>query len=129
MTLTKKTSGVCGLIKKTDYNPKISDIEKKYFTTSDYSKFTNDILNAKLKEKKMYYYKSAIAGFINNADLGKKVGILATKSELKVDQDKIIKLPAFDSNNFSSKSHFEDDGTQNYLVFHPTYRYFKKIWQ
>ena len=28
MTLTKKTSGVCGLIKKTDYNPKISDIEK-----------------------------------------------------------------------------------------------------
>ena len=52
MTLTKKTPGVCGLIKKTDYNPKISDIEKKYFTTSDYSKFTNDILNAKIKEKK-----------------------------------------------------------------------------
>ena len=51
MTLTKKTP-VCGLIKKTDYNPKISDIEKKYFTTSDYSKFTNDILNAKMKEKK-----------------------------------------------------------------------------
>ena len=23
--------------------------------------------------------------------------------------------------------HFEDDGTQNYLVFQPIYRYFKKI--
>ena len=25
------------------------------------------------------------------------------------------------------ESHFEDDGTQNYLVFQPMYRYFKKI--
>ena len=33
----------------------------------------------------------------------------------------------FDLNYYSGKSHFEDDGTQNYLVFQPIYRYFKRI--
>ena len=28
---------------------------------------------------------------------------------------------------FIGKSHFEEDGTQNYLVFQPMYRYFKMI--
>ena len=28
---------------------------------------------------------------------------------------------------FRGKSHFEEDGTQNYLVFQPRYRYFKQI--
>ena len=31
-----KIPDVRGLVKKTDYNAKISDIEKKYFTTSLY---------------------------------------------------------------------------------------------
>ena len=28
---------------------------------------------------------------------------------------------------FGEKSHFEEDGTQNYLVFQPMYRYFKRV--
>ena len=39
---------------------------------------------------------------------------------------KIVKLQAFDSNYFC-KSHFEDDGMQNYLVLQPVYRYFKTV--
>ena len=35
------------------------------------------------------------------------------------------KLKTFDSSYFIGKSHFEEDGTQNYLVFQPMYRYFK----
>ena len=35
------------------------------------------------------------------------------------------KLKAFDSSYFIEKSHFEEDGAQNYLVFQPMYRYFK----
>ena len=35
------------------------------------------------------------------------------------------KLKTFDSGYFIGKSHFEEDGTQNYLVFQPIYRYFK----
>ena len=68
-------------------------------------------LNAKIKQKELVD-KSAIAGFINNADLNKKIATLAIKAELKPEQD---------------KSHFEDDDTQNYLVFQPIYRYFKDI--
>ena len=37
------------------------------------------------------------------------------------------KLQTFDSIYFRGKSHFEEDGTQNYLVFQPMYRYFKII--
>ena len=32
-----------------------------------------------------------------------------------------------DSICFRGKSHFEEDGTQNYIVFQPTYRYFKRV--
>ena len=52
---------------------------------------------------------------------------LATKAELKVELYKIIKLQTFDSSYFCGKSHFEGDGTQNYLVFQPIYRYIEKI--
>ena len=37
------------------------------------------------------------------------------------------KLKTFDSSYFISKSHFDEDGTQNYLVFQPIIRYFKLI--
>ena len=33
----------------------------------------------------------------------------------------------FDSIYFRTKSHFEDDGTQNYLLYQPIQRYFKRI--
>ena len=57
----------------------------------------------------------------------KKVATLATKAELKAEQYKIIKLQAFDSSYSRGKNYFEDDGTQNYLIFQPIYRYFRKI--
>ena len=37
------------------------------------------------------------------------------------------KLKTFDLDYFIGKSHFEEDGTQNYLVFQPIKRYFKII--
>ena len=37
----------------------------------------------------------------------------------------IKKLKAFDSIYFRGKSHFEEDGAQNYLVFQPIKIYFK----
>ena len=36
-------------------------------------------------------------------------------------------LKTFDSNYFIAKSHFEEDGTKNYLVFQPMYINFKRI--
>ena len=43
---------ISSLVKK-DYNAKISDIESKYFTTSGYNKFTNEMIGNKLKEKQL----------------------------------------------------------------------------
>ena len=34
-----------------DYDSKIKDIENKYFTISDYNKFTIDLINWKIKKK------------------------------------------------------------------------------
>ena len=38
---------------KTDYEENMKDIESKYFTTSDYYKFSNDILDVKIKNKEL----------------------------------------------------------------------------
>ena len=42
-------------------------------------------------------------------------------------ENKLKKLKTFDSSYFRGKSHFEEDGTQNYLVFQPIQKYFKRI--
>ena len=104
--------------KKTDYDAKLLDIENKYITTADCNKFTKDIVANKIKSEGLVG-KSAIAGFVNNADLDKKAATLATKAELKEEQDKITKLQALDSSHFRGESYFEDDGTQNYSIFQP----------
>ena len=85
----------------------------------DYNKFTGEILNANIKEKGLVD-KSDFSEFID-----KKIVTLATKTELKSGQYKIVKLQAFDSSYFIGTRYFENDGTQNYLVFQPVYRYFK----
>ena len=45
---------------------------------------------------------------------------MLVKNELK-------KLQTFDSSYFKSRRHFEEDGTQNYLVFQPMWKYLKKM--
>ena len=42
-------------------------------------------------------------------------------------ENELNKLKTFDSSYFIGKSHFEEDGTQNYLVFQPLNKYFKLI--
>ena len=72
------------LVKKTDFNAKILNIEKKYFTTSDYNKFTKKILNVKIKEKGLLD-KSNISNLVENSDLNTKLATLATKAELEAE--------------------------------------------
>ena len=40
-------------------------------------------------------------------------------------QNELNQLKTFNSSYFIGKSHFDEGGTQNYLVFQPMYRYFK----
>ena len=51
--------------------------------------------------------------------------ITQNKSKHLLVENELNKLKTFDSSYFIGKSHFEEDGTQNYLVFQPISRYFK----
>ena len=121
-----KIPDVSKLVKKTQYDTKTSENESKYITTADYNKCTRNRVANQTKSKNVID-KSNMSGFIKNADLAKKLAILAAKAELKAEQDKILKLQAFNWSSFRGKCHFEKDCTQNYLVFQLIYRYFKKI--
>ena len=63
----------------------------------------SETLNAKIKQKGLVD-KSAVAGFINNTDLNKKVVALAKKPELKAVNDKIVKLEIHDLDYFLAKN-------------------------
>ena len=53
--------------------------------------------------------------------------LLQTKTKLLLIKNELKKLKTFDSIYFRGKSHFEDDGAQNWLVFQPIQRYFKTV--
>ena len=56
-------------------------------------------------------------------NLNKKI----TQNKIKhlLIENELNKLKTFDSDYFVGKSHFEEGDTQNYLIFQPTYKYFK----
>ena len=58
-------------------------------------------------------------------DISKR--ITSNKAKHLFVENEIKKLKTFDLSYFKDKGHFEEDGTQNYLVFHPMYKYFKKV--
>ena len=53
--------------------------------------------------------------------------ITANKSKHLLVENELNKLKTFDSNYLIRKSHFEKDGTENYLLFQPLNKYFKLI--
>ena len=61
-----KIPDVSGLVKKTNYDARISDIEKKYLTTSDNNRFTSGIFDAKMKKELVY--KSNISNLVKNSN-------------------------------------------------------------
>ena len=60
---------------------------------SAYNKFTSEILDVMIKQKKLVN-KSDISDLVKNSDLNTKLAILAVEAELKAEQDKIVKLKA-----------------------------------
>ena len=58
-------------------------------------------------------------------DFDAKLSSLNNTITLK--ENDLKKLKTLDSSYFRVKSYFEEDGTQNYLVFQPVQRYFKVI--
>ena len=72
------------------------------------------------------------ANLITKTDFDAKLSnfhrkVTPNKSKHLLVENELNKLKTFDSGYFIRKSHFAEDGTQNYLVFQPMYIYFKMI--
>ena len=70
------------------------------------------------------------ANLIRKTDFDAKLPSLnkrATTNKTKhlLDENELNKVKTFDFGYFIGKSNFEEDGTQNYLVFQPLNKYFK----
>ena len=82
-----------GLIKKTNYDSEILEMEGKYFW---YNKFTSETLDAKIKKKKIELVnQSDIYNLIKRCDVNRKHATLTTKAVWKAEQDKIAILKTF----------------------------------
>ena len=109
---------------------KITEIENKlnnhnhdkYFDTQEFNTLAADVFNARLAQATLITKTDFDAKF---SSLNRKT--TANKSKHLLVENKLNKLKTFDSSYFIGKSHFGEDGTQNYLVFQPMYRYFKMI--
>ena len=114
-----KISDVSGLVKKTDFNTKVTEIEGKIPSISSLA--TNSALTA--VENKIPDVSSLIKKINLDTEL-KQISdrVTSNKSRHLQIENKLKKLENFDSGYFKGKSHFEEDGAQNYLVFQPIYR-------
>ena len=126
-----KIPDISSLVEKTDYNTKIREIENKvndhnhdkYITTPEFNTMAVDFFKARL---------AAQTDLIRKPDFDfklKGISDRVTKNRTKylLVENELKKLQKFDAAYFRDKSHFEEDGTQNYLVFQSMYRYFKRI--
>ena len=117
-------------LKKTDYNTKINETNNKlnnhnhdkYIDTSGFNELAADAFNVRLAQ----------ANLLTKTDFEAKLSslnqkITKNKSKHLLVENELNKLKTFDSSYFIGKSHFEEDGTQNYLVFQPLNKYFKLI--
>ena len=89
---------------------------------SEFNKLAADVFNARLAQ----------ANLITKTEFDSKLSSLNRKiTKNKTDhllvQNELNKLNTFDSSYLIGKSHFEDDGTQNYLVFQPVYIYILRL--
>ena len=94
----------------------------KYITTPEFNTLTADVFNVRLAQTNL----------ITKTDFNAKLSslnrkITSNKSKHLLVEKELKKLKTFESSYFIGKSHFEEDGTQDYLVFYPIYRYLKRI--
>ena len=97
--------------KLTDHN------HDKYISTPEFNNLAVDVFNERLVQVNMVTKTDFDAKL---SSLNGKITINQTKHLLVENEFK--KLKTFNSSYFRRKSHFKEDGTQNYLVFRPINR-------
>ena len=123
-----KIPNVSNLVNKTNYNTKINEIKHKlndhnhdkYSDTSEFNKLIADAFNARIAQ----------ANLITKTDFDAKLSnlnrkITQNKTKHLLAENELKKIKTFDWSYFIGKRHFQEVGTQNYLVFQPLNNYFK----
>ena len=106
------------LVKKTDYNTKITEIEKKltdhshdkYITTTEFKKLATDAFNA------------VQSNLVKETDFDNNLSDLNIK--IVSNKTKDISF-AKELSYFHSKNYFDEDGNQNYYIFQLICKYLK----
>ena len=120
-TVENKIPSIRGLVKETDYNTKITNIENKlnnhnhdkYVATSEFNTFAADVFNARLAQ----------ANLITKTDFDAKLSRLNRK--ITANKTRHF-LNDNDLSYYRGKQYFgEGSGKQNYLVYLPLRKYFK----
>ena len=115
-----KIPSISTLIKKSDHGTKIIELEKK-LTAHKYDKYiTTPELN-KLTAKN-FAARLAQANLTTKTDFDVKLSrlnrkVTSNKTKHLHFENEMKKLKTFDLSYFIGKGHFNEDGTQNYLVF------------
>ena len=115
-----KIPSISNLVKKTDYNTKVTEIEKKltdhkhdkYIDTSEFNTLATNVFNAIIAQ----------ANLITKTDFDAKLSsfnkrITSNRTKYLLIGKELSYLPG--------KSYFDERGTQNYLALIPIGRYFK----
>ena len=120
-TVENKIPSLTGLVKKTDYNTKITDIENilnnhnhdKYVATSEFSTLAANVFNARLEQANLITKTHFDAKL---SSLNRKITANKTKHFLNDDE----------LSYYRGKEYFDEgSGKQNYLVFLPIKKYFR----
>ena len=119
--VTTAENKIPGVNNQTDHDTKITEIKNKlnnhnhdkYITTQESNTLAADIFNGRLSRAHLVTktdFDNSISS-INNK-------IVANKTKNESIENELKKLKTLDLSYLVGKSHFEEDGTQNYLVFH-----------
>ena len=109
-----KIPNVSNLIKKTDYDTKAGEIEKKL---TDHKHDEYNITTPEFNKSKL-----AQANLVTKTGFDNELSSLNRKTLLNKTRQLLNEK---ELGYFMGKSHFNEDGTQNWLVFQPMQRYFK----
>ena len=121
---------VSSLVKKTNYNTKISEIEgkinnhnhDKYITTPEFDNLAAENFDARLARANL---ETKTDFDIKLKKISDTVTLNITKHLLA--ETELRKLNTFDAAYYRGKNYFEEDGTQSYLVFQGVYKYFENV--
>ena len=127
-----KIPSVSSLVKEKT-GTKITEIEKKltdhnhdkYITTPEFNTLAADAFNARLAQANWITKTDFDAKLLS---LNRKITANKNTSLLVENELKTLKIYFYlicNKSYLTGKSHFEEDDTQNYLVFQPISRYFK----